>query len=163
MKNKHAAALGRIKTEAKAKAARENGKLGGRPRKKMISENTDNFGLPDEVIVEMANFRGSETGLNYSIHVRSRTAHSAIPTLKVYADRPGLSDWFSVNISENPSVVVAHKERAFFKSISSKDLQSIMNWVSLNYAALMNFWTHGGSWFEDETSEWKKSLRKISG
>lgn len=45
MKNKHAAALGSIKTEAKAKAARENGKLGGRP-KKVFTESMDSFGLP---------------------------------------------------------------------------------------------------------------------
>lgn len=32
--NKHAAALGRIKTPKKAAAARRNGKLGGRPKKK---------------------------------------------------------------------------------------------------------------------------------
>lgn len=45
MKNKHAAALGSIKTEAKARAARENGKLGGRP-KKVFTESMDSFGLP---------------------------------------------------------------------------------------------------------------------
>ena len=32
-KNKAAASLGRIKSERKAKAAPENGKLGGRPKK----------------------------------------------------------------------------------------------------------------------------------
>lgn len=31
--NKHAQMLGKIKTEKKAKASRENGKLGGRPKK----------------------------------------------------------------------------------------------------------------------------------
>ena len=35
MKNKHAQALGRIKTKKKAKASRLNGKLGGRPKKKL--------------------------------------------------------------------------------------------------------------------------------
>ncbi len=33
-KNPAAVSLGKIKTEKKAKAARENGKLGGRPKKK---------------------------------------------------------------------------------------------------------------------------------
>lgn len=33
MKNPAAVALGKMKSEAKSKAARENGKLGGRPRK----------------------------------------------------------------------------------------------------------------------------------
>jgi len=45
MKNEHAAALGRIKSEAKAKASRENGKLGGRPRKQ-LTEQVDGFGIP---------------------------------------------------------------------------------------------------------------------
>lgn len=34
MKNPHAVALGSIKSKKKALAARKNGKLGGRPRKK---------------------------------------------------------------------------------------------------------------------------------
>jgi len=33
MKNKHAQALGRIKSKKKARASRRNGKLGGRPKK----------------------------------------------------------------------------------------------------------------------------------
>ena len=33
MKNPAAVALGKLKSEKKAKAARENGKLGGRPKK----------------------------------------------------------------------------------------------------------------------------------
>jgi hypothetical protein len=38
MKNRHATALGKIKSEVKARAARLNGKLGGRPRKKTLEE-----------------------------------------------------------------------------------------------------------------------------
>ena len=38
--NPHAQALGRIKTEKKAKASRENGKLGGRPKKKPPVDNS---------------------------------------------------------------------------------------------------------------------------
>ncbi len=33
MKNPHAQALGRIKSEKKAKSSKENGKKGGRPKK----------------------------------------------------------------------------------------------------------------------------------
>lgn len=33
--NKHAQALGKIKTKRKARASRINGKLGGRPKKKL--------------------------------------------------------------------------------------------------------------------------------
>ncbi len=36
--NKHAQALGRIKTDKKAKASRENGKKGGRPKSKIDKE-----------------------------------------------------------------------------------------------------------------------------
>lgn len=41
IKNKYAVALGSIKTEKKAKASRENGKKGGRP-KKLNKENENN-------------------------------------------------------------------------------------------------------------------------
>lgn len=47
MKNKNAVALGKIKTEAKARASRENGRLGGRP-KKVMGESIDKFGLPSD-------------------------------------------------------------------------------------------------------------------
>jgi hypothetical protein len=36
MKNPHAVALGSIKSKKKAKASRENGKKGGRPKKKVV-------------------------------------------------------------------------------------------------------------------------------
>lgn len=39
LKNKYAVALGSIKSEKKAKASRENGKKGGRPKKLVIKEN----------------------------------------------------------------------------------------------------------------------------
>ncbi len=38
MPNKHAQALGRIKTDKKAAASRENGKKGGRPKKLIIDK-----------------------------------------------------------------------------------------------------------------------------
>ena len=45
MANKHAVILGRLggqsKSEAKRKASRENGKLGGRPKKKKINKTLD--------------------------------------------------------------------------------------------------------------------------
>jgi hypothetical protein len=159
--------LGSIKSEAKAKSSRENGKKGGRPRK-VMSENTDSFGVPveKEFIVEMANFRVQETGLSYAIHVRSkeetmRTSHSKIPTLKVYADRPGQSDWFSVIISKNPEIIPLHKNRQFTKSVSPKDMERIRAWVMSNYDKLMLFWEDGGTWFEDEVRAWKSSLSKV--
>lgn len=40
-KNVMAQALGSIKTEKKAKASRENGKKGGRPKKVLLIENTN--------------------------------------------------------------------------------------------------------------------------
>ena len=39
-KNKYAVALGSIKSKKKAKASRENGKKGGRPKKIKLYENT---------------------------------------------------------------------------------------------------------------------------
>jgi hypothetical protein len=38
MKNKAAVALGKIKSEKKAKAARINGKKGGRPKKRLAAK-----------------------------------------------------------------------------------------------------------------------------
>lgn len=56
--------LGRIKSEKKAISSRENGKLGGRPRK-TISEDLDSFGMPleDDLLTEMANAIKKYTGL----------------------------------------------------------------------------------------------------
>lgn len=80
MKNPHAVALGRIKSEAKAKAARENGKLGGRPRK--LSESVD---------VEMARLGDlgqysfwvyNEPLGNPSFHVRHKTDFEVVLQLK---------------------------------------------------------------------------------
>lgn len=62
MKNPHAVALGKIggsvKSEVKSKSSRENGKLGGRPKK--LAESVDSFGIP---LMEMANAIQKYTGL----------------------------------------------------------------------------------------------------
>lgn len=63
MKNKYAVGLGRIKSEAKAKSSRENGKLGGRP-KKVLSEDLDSFGIPLE---EMARISPDDSGLPVTV------------------------------------------------------------------------------------------------
>lgn len=71
-KNPHAAALGRsggkVKSEAKAQAARQNGKLGGRPRK-VMSESVDGFGVP---LLEMANAIQKYTGLPGIVYFSTR-------------------------------------------------------------------------------------------
>lgn len=132
---------------------------------KIIDLGLDDFGLPEEIIVEMANFRSNETGIGYAVHVRSkeetsRTAHSLIPTLKIYSDRPGNSEWFSVMIDKNPSIVPAHLNKEFTKSLSTKEIKLIQSWVIINYESLMNFWNNGGTWFEDEITSWKRTLKK---
>ena len=47
MKNPAAVALGKMKSAAKSKAARENGKLGGRPRKPRRAARRANAKLTD--------------------------------------------------------------------------------------------------------------------
>lgn len=89
MKNEHAAALGRIKSEAKAKASRENGKLGGRPRKQ-LTEQVDGFGIP-QVLVEMARIGDSgqysfwvysEPLKNPSFHLKHKTDFEIVLQIK---------------------------------------------------------------------------------
>lgn len=55
---------GLVSSEAKAKAVRENGKLGGRP--KSLSEKIDSFGMP-QLLVEMARF-GDYKGLSFWVY-----------------------------------------------------------------------------------------------
>lgn len=161
-KNAAAVALGRIKTEKKAAASRENGKLGGRPRE-IFGEDFDDFGIP---LVEMANIPpGRNSGLRFYIHVRSyeetkNTPHSEIPTLKIYENRPsaGVSN-FTVVISGKPSVPPNQRRgNDFFRSLSNKEVEQIFAWVKRNYDKLMFFWNEGASLDTDEVSSWKNSL-----
>lgn len=89
MKNQHAVALGSIKSEAKAKSSRENGKLGGRP-KKVLSERVDGFGIP-EVLIEMARIGDygqysfwvySEPLKNPSFHLKHKTDFEIVLQIK---------------------------------------------------------------------------------
>jgi hypothetical protein len=130
---------------------------------KELSEKMDRFGMP---LVEMSNLRSVDTGLPFSLHVRSKeetekTFHPEIPTLKVYENRPGKSNYFSVTISETPSVVEKHKEFEFYKSVDSVSLMRISQWIVLNRKSLLDFWENGGTWFEDEKKAWIASLKKM--
>jgi hypothetical protein len=118
---------------------------------------------PGEDFHEMANLPKQDTGVPFTIHIRTRAAtpgHPGTPSLKVYSGRPFSSDSFTVSIGEAPEVV-AGKDGEFCRSVSSRDMRKVASWVSENRSKLVDFYFNGMSWSVHEISDWAKTLVKV--
>ena len=144
---------GSARTEAKAASSRENGKLGGRP-KKVFSESVDRFGL--SVLEEdMASYDSRDTGLNFNVMILSRGGAKHGPRVKFqqdYGKRMDADNVASVTISDDPHVVRGHKW-----SLSSSDFEKAVKFIKQNKAILLKYWRN-----EILTRELEAGLKKVS-
>jgi hypothetical protein len=134
MKNKAAVELGRMRSEAKAKSSRENGKLGGRPRR--VSESVDGFGIP--LFEDMASYDYRDTGLPMNVVILSRSGESHGPRIKIqqnYAKDLRKDDLVSVTISGDPVVPRGQKWL-----LTAKDFRLARKFVLLNLEILLKYW-----------------------
>lgn len=146
-KNPAAVAMGSIRSEKKAMAARENGRLGGRPRK-VMSEDVDGFGIPSEVISEMANLGPKLTGgLPKVIHIWHQGEdhdlnHSARVKASFYSHRFDNTDNVEISISDNPEIKTVGF--SFSDRFTRKDFEAIRDWIIKKKDKLLKYWRTSG-------------------
>jgi hypothetical protein len=112
--------------------------------------------LAREEVVEMANLTTAQTGVPGTIFISTAMgAHG--PGVK-YLFQPGRSQpSFSVTISDVPRVVANSLPVRVVRQLSPQ----VINWVSINKDALLDFWHRGDTWTQPEVNDFIQKLNRI--
>jgi hypothetical protein len=110
----------------------------------------------DDGLIEMANLDKSQTGIDGVIWISTMmTGHA--PRVKYFA-RPGRTQpSFSVTIADQPRVVANSLPPRVVNQMSPLVIQ----WVTLNKDALLDFWHHGDTWTASQLIQFLQSFRRI--
>src|SRR5436190_14600013 len=97
--------------------------------------------LASEELVEMANLTGEQTGIAGTIFISTAMgAHG--PRVKYFVQPGRTQPSFSVSIADPPAVVANSLPARTVRQIAPQ----VIEWVSRNRAALLDFWHHGDTW-----------------
>src|SRR5438270_13761001 len=112
--------------------------------------------LTDDDVVEMANLTTAQTGVPGTIFI-STTMGGHGPRVKYFL-QPGRSQpSFSVAIADVPSVVANSLPVRVVGRLSPP----VIDWVSRNRDALLDFWYHGDTWTQPEVNDFIQKLRRV--
>jgi hypothetical protein len=112
--------------------------------------------LAQEELVEMANLTSAQTGINGAIFISTAMgAHG--PRVKYFV-QPGRTQLsFSVSIADAPAVVANSLPARVVRQMSPQ----VIDWVSRNKDALLDFWHHGDAWTQPEVNDFIQKLRRV--
>jgi len=112
--------------------------------------------LAREELVEMANLTTAQTGIAGTIFISTAMgAHG--PRVKYFL-QPGRSQpSFSVSIADMPSVVANSLPARVVRQMSPQ----VIEWVSRNRDALLDFWRHGDTWTQPEVNDFIQELQHL--
>jgi hypothetical protein len=125
-----------------------------------ISELPTDAPLADElacdIVVEMANLTSAQTGVPGTIFISTAMgAHG--PRVKYFV-RPGRTlPSFSVSIGDIPAVVANSLPARTVRQASPQ----VIDWVSRNKDALLDFWHNGDTWTQPEANDFIQKLRRV--
>ncbi len=112
--------------------------------------------LSCEDVVEMANLTSQQTGVPGTIFI-STAMGSHGPRVKYFV-RPGRTQpCFSVSVANPPAVVANSLPARVFRQRSPQ----VIEWVSRNRDALLDFWNTGDTWAQREVNNFIQRLQRI--
>ncbi len=112
--------------------------------------------LSCEGVVEMANLTSQQTGVPGTIFI-STAMGSHGPWVKYFV-RPGRTQpCFSVSVANPPAVVANSLPARVFRQRSPQ----VIEWVSRNRDALLDFWNTGDTWAQPEVNNFIQRLQRI--
>ena len=112
--------------------------------------------LSGEDDAEMANLTGAQTGVAGIIFISIAMGQHG-PRVKFF-ERPGRTQpSFSVSIAEAPAVVANSLPPHTVRQMAPQ----VIEWVSRNRDALLDFWHHGDTWTQPEVSDFIQNLRRL--
>jgi hypothetical protein len=112
--------------------------------------------LACENVVEMANLTSAQTGVTGTIFISTAMgAHG--PRVKYFVQPGRMQPSFSVSIGDVPEVVANSLPTRTARQISPQ----VIDWVSLNKDALLDFWHHGDTWTQPEVNAFMQRLQRV--
>jgi hypothetical protein len=112
--------------------------------------------LSDDIVADMANLTAAQTGIDGTIFISTAMgAHG--PRVKYFLQPGRTQPSFSVSISDKPVVVANSLPARVVRRITRR----VVEWVSLNKDALLDFWHHGDTWTQPEVNDFIQRLRRV--
>jgi hypothetical protein len=112
--------------------------------------------LAHEDVVEMANLTSAQTGVTGTIFISTAMgAHG--PRVKYFLQPGRTQPSFSVSISDAPAVVANSLPARVLRQYSPR----VIEWVSRNKDALLDFWHHGDTWTQPEVNDFIQRLQRL--
>src|SRR6266446_9427259 len=104
--------------------------------------------LVDDDVVEMANLTAAQTGVPGTIFIATAMGGHG-PRVKYFLQPGRTQTSFSVAIAGTPIVVANSLPVRVVRQRSPQ----VIEWVSRNRDALLDFWYHGDSWTQPEVND----------
>jgi hypothetical protein len=112
--------------------------------------------LTEDDVIEMANLTTAQTGVLGTIFV-STAMGGHEPRVKYFL-QPGRSQpSFSVAIADTPAVIANSLPLRVVRQRSPQ----VIDWVSRNKDALLDFWYHGDTWTQPEVNDFIQTLQRV--
>src|ERR1700730_15059708 len=112
--------------------------------------------LAGDDVVEMANLTTAQTGVPGTIFISTAMCGHG-PRVKYFL-QPGRSQpRFSVAVADIPTVVANSLPVRVARQVSPQ----VIDWVSRNKDALLDFWCHGDTWTQPEVNDFIQKLQRV--
>jgi hypothetical protein len=112
--------------------------------------------LAQEELVEMANLTSAQTGITGTIFISTAMgAHG--PRVKYFLQPGRTQPSFSVSVADAPTVVANSLPARIVRQFSPQ----VIDWVSRNKDALLDFWHHGDTWTQPEVNAFMQRLQGV--
>jgi hypothetical protein len=112
--------------------------------------------LSSDIVVDMANLTTAQTGIAGTIFI-STTMGAHGPRVKYFLQPGRTQPSFSVSVSDAPTVVANSLPLRVVRQMSPQ----VIDWVSRNKDALLDFWGHGDTWSQPEVNDFIQRLRRV--
>ncbi len=112
--------------------------------------------LARDELVEMANLTTAQTGIAGTIFISTAMgAHG--PRVKYFLQAGRSQPSFSVSIGDAPAVVADSLPDRTARQMAPQ----VIEWVSRNRDALLDFWHHGDTWTQPEVNDFIQPLQRV--
>jgi hypothetical protein len=112
--------------------------------------------LSDDNVVDMANLTSAQTGVAGTIFISTAMgAHG--PRVKYFLQPGRTQPSFSVAIADAPRVVANSLPARVVRQMSPQ----VIDWVSCNKDALLDFWHNGDTWTQPEVNDFIQKLQRV--